>query len=745
MGKNRREGKSQSHENIEDLINIVSKIISKHEKRTEIDQRQDNVQDHNRVNPRATSTVIPRSEVRKPRTDFKDEIYFSDSVFDNEDSDEDSFITAIPNKHWENVPRKEMNPTDTRKIGVRQKLQFDDEDQERTPPRGKPVRSQPTGTHQQNYRDDSQSKPRRERNYSGGSEEDGRVSRIKSREAGTRGNIHGYEINPFFLDNTSQDKVPKIGTPDYCTLAVNLDLGQVRSRGDMEDGLARIDAWQIRALRRIQQKCSQQTCYGQDVVSVQETCHLVKRTWKSLCDQYYSNHSQPVSQANGSEYYPDPRDLLSTFPIHFSQRDAGLKDSHFNRLNKLNVDTVSSTLEQAYQVYTFLCSCTSMKNQFAELSQKNLVALILDRIKESTLARQVTEMIEEKLMERRYNDNYYVYHVYKFMEDLFCEPLKNSSTVLTLMDKERMQGRTVQSYIEALRPLCRLYVQCISPNLSEQKKLLERVLKDKLLSFLPMRVVSTLQGIHQDPGFQTTALTVLLGSLKQLEQVNDRRRQTTEDINQVSRTRKIHQINQDKWEEAETDLHSSGFEIESDPTRSPEPDTINMFGLKFGDKRVMINPKLANTDEKACYKCNHPSHPSNSKDCIYVGIPLTMTPCENCKVGLHPTSKCKKTKTIRTTDVNALFQKKKGKPELKLTRGTNKTRASPSRFLFRGKRSEKPKPSISYIEFEAEEQEVETDDTPCLSPQDSSDVIAMIDWEIGQEDDSMEEEEETQE
>ena len=127
-------------------------------------------------------------------------------------------------------------------------------------------------------------------------------------------------------------------------------------------------------------------------------------------------------------------------------------------------------MEQAYQVYTFLCSCTSMKNQFAELSQKNLVALILDRIKESTLARQVTEMIEEKLMEKGYNDNYYVYHVYKFMEDLFCNPLRNSSSVLTLMDKERMQGRTVQSYIEALRPLCRLYVQCISSNLSEQKK-----------------------------------------------------------------------------------------------------------------------------------------------------------------------------------------------------------------------------------------------------------------------------------
>ena len=515
----------------------------------------------------------------------------------------------------------------------------------------------------------------------------------------------------------------------------------------MEDGLTRVDAWQNRALRQIQRKCSQQNCYEYDLDSLQDTIRVVKRTWKSLCDQLYSTHGQFAPQANGSEYYPDPRDLLSTFPIHFAQRDVGLKDSHFNRLNKLNVDTVNSTLEQAYQVYTFLCNCTSMKNQFAELSQKNLVALILDRVKESTLARQVTEMIKEKLMEWRYNDKHYVYYVYKFMEELFCDPLKNSSTVLALMDKERMQGRTVQSYIEALRPLCRLYVQCISSVRSEQKKLLERVLKDKLLSFLPMRVVSTLQGIHQDPGFQTTALTVLLGSLKQLEQVNDRRRQTTEDLNQVSRTRKINQVTQDKWDETEPDQYFSEPQMESNSTRSPEPDTINMFGLRFGDKRIMINPKLANTDEKACYKCNSPSHPSNSKDCIYVGIPLTMTPCDSCKVGLHPTSKCKKSKTIRTTDINTLFQKK-GKPESKSThpsRGGSKPRAPPSRFIFRGKKPEKQKPSINYIEFEAEEQEEETDDTPCLNPQESSEIIAMIDWEIGQDSDSTEEHEETQE
>ena len=706
---------NRPEDNIQVLIDNVSKVVNR----------------RNEFNPRITSTEIIKPNARR-------QLHFSDR------------------EPREREPKEEDRPP----LGRAQPRTYEEKYISEFPPSMKRLDSrsgqEPRG---REYTEDNRPPPGRAQLQDHKEEDLSRcpptIRRMNSRsdqepperepqETKYQENAHGYEVNHFFVNDTYQEKIPKPGTPDYCVLAMDLDPRGVRNRRDMEAGLDQIDSWETRASIAIQRKCSKQNCHDYDLDILDETCRFVRRTWKFLCEQTYYTREETPSRANCSELYPEPRDLLSTFPIHFAQRDAGLKDSHFNRLNKLNVDTVSSTLEQAYQVYSFLCSCTSMKNQFAELSQKNLVALILDRIKESTLARQVTEMIEDKLMEEEYKEQYYVYYVYKFMEDLFCDPLRNSSTVLTLMDNEKMQGRTVQSYVEALRPLCRLYVQCISPNPREQQRLLEKVLKDKLLTFLPMRVVSTLQGMHQDPGFQTTALVVLLASLKQLEQANDRRRQTTEDINFVSRTKKIHQIEQNKWEETEPIQVFSASRTDIDPTYSPEPDTINMFGLRFGDKRVMINPKMANTDEKACYKCNNPTHLSNSKDCMYNDTPLTMTPCENCKVGLHPTSKCKKGRAVRSTDVNALFQKK-GKPELKSThpnRGKSKPRVPSSRFLFRGKGSDKTKPSVNYIEFEAEEQETEIDHTPCLSPEDSSEIIAMIDWEIGQESDPQEEEEE---
>ena len=72
------------------------------------------------------------------------------------------------------------------------------------------------------------------------------------------------------------------------------------------------------------------------------------------------------------------------------------------------------------------------------------------------------EMLSLRFLEPDNKEEYYCYYVYKFLETNYCEALHNTSTVQTLMDRERMAGRTETSYIEALQPLCTLYVQSMT-------------------------------------------------------------------------------------------------------------------------------------------------------------------------------------------------------------------------------------------------------------------------------------------
>ena len=460
---------------------------------------------------------------------------------------------------------------------------------------------------------------------------------------------HGYKMNVFFQDPDIQDQIPDHGVPEYVVLRQTLDPETVRNINDVDHGLEQIADWKERAHASINYRCWNEPCYADDIYFINSTANQANKLWRD-----YTSKSRDTIKASIQPefkttlaYCPEPCDLLSTFPLHFANRDTALRESHFNRLSSLNVDIINSTIEQGYKIYTFLCNATTVKNQFSELSQRNLVSLILDRLKDSTLPRQITEMLSVRFMELDYNENLYCYYVYKFLEDNYCETLRNSSTVQKLMDRERMEGRTVTSYIEALRPLCRLHVQSMTSDLVTQNRLLETQLKDKLISYLPLRSLSILQGVVGDPTFKSTSVARLTQELKRIDQVYDRRRQEVEDVNYY------------KTSDFQTPTDEIDF-IEQEDESELEPLDICVFRTKVNGQRVQINPQLANTTEGACYKCNDTNHVSLSPNCPYVNQPFTMTPCNNCRHGLHLTSNCVKREKVAKTIAMVNFQRNSG-------------------------------------------------------------------------------------
>ena len=353
-------------------------------------------------------------------------------------------------------------------------------------------------------------------------------------------------------------------------------------------------------------------------------------------------HNSFLNTSTFGDYIPPGESLISKFPLNFAEKDISVKNDHYNRLELLNIDKIPTSIQKSFQMYRFLENVTSFKNMMVEFSQRNLVGLMLDRLKGSSVTSQINEMYEEMYAEGTHIERYHCFYTYKHLEMTYCKPLLNLDSVTELIDQESNVGSTL-AYIQRIKPFCEIWAKNIlrmqdpsgafCMDMKIVTKMKENLLRDKLIRVLPKHSLATLQGLY-GPGLKTVNIGGILSKLQELEYIADMRKPT-----------KIHEVKSVRSQIDDSDDDEN--EINRSEEVSNDSWTENVYTIERIYRKGGFNPReleqKANVQRSHCFKCGD-DHLFVDKRCPYVDKEMTKFACKKCNIGLHDEAICIKLK-----------------------------------------------------------------------------------------------------
>ena len=403
-------------------------------------------------------------------------------------------------------------------------------------------------------------------------------------------------------------------------------------------------------------------------------------------------------------YIPPGESLISRFPLQFSTRDCSLKENHYNRIQPLNMDEIPNTLDQSTKMYEFLEKITLFKNQVVEFSQRNLVGLIMDRLKNSTIISQLNDLYENMYAENSHVEKYHCFYAYSFLEKTYCKPVLSIDTIQDLMARQLVtKPKSVHTYIQKIKPLAELWAKNINQryqkngvvDMVQVTTLKESFLKERLLKILPKNVLAALQGQY-GPRFKSVSVKKLLEKLSELEFIND-----------VRQNREINNMFVDEDDSEENIDMSDVFEINNLERKET--------GYRRNGKFRPLNPNICGVPPNSCFKCGE-EHMMRSRDCPYFNYNLPLNPCNYCSIGLHAEENCVK-KVSKAKELKSVGKKSK------IRNIMHKKVDFTTRKPLKESRAEKKVNLVEKGDYDTEEDEGSTDD-------ERNDIENALDFDI---------------